>query len=95
MRQLITRIDEDLHERLRARARAEHRSLASLVREALMAAVADAGDPTAVRERLERAGVVVRPDPPERVPTREEALEVTRGAGAGVSAALEADRAHR
>ena len=60
-----------------------------------MAAVADAGDPAAVRERLARTGVVVEPESPEHVPTREEALEATRGAGAVASAALEADRAHR
>ena len=39
-----------------------------------MAAVADAGDRAGVRERLARAGVVMEPESPEHVPTREQAL---------------------
>ncbi|MGH9039988.1 MAG: FitA-like ribbon-helix-helix domain-containing protein [Acidimicrobiia bacterium] len=94
MRQLIARIDDDLHERLKARAAAEGRSLNSLVAEVL--AVAAAGhDRSSVRARLERRGKRVVPDPPRRVPSRVAALRATRGAGAAVSTALDADRDHR
>lgn len=96
MRQLITRIDDDLHASLQARARAEGRSVASLVREVLANAVSEGTDRASVVARFERAGLVVRPPAPVgEVPTHDEVVSRTRGAGRAVSAALEADRAGR
>lgn len=95
MRQLITRIDDDLHASLQARARAEGRSVASLVREVLTSAVSEGTDRASVIARFERAGLVVRPPAPEQVPTHEEIWRASRGAGSAVSEALAADRAKR
>lgn len=94
MRQLITRIDDDLHRRLRDRARAEERSVAALVREVLESAV-EHDDPGRLVGRLARSGLVVRPDAPSRVPTRDDVLRRTRGAGTAVSDALAAERGDR
>ncbi len=41
MRQLIARVDDDLHARLKAKAKAEGRSLNALVNEALQAVAAE------------------------------------------------------
>lgn len=90
MRQLIARIDDDLHERLKARALADGLSLNALVTEVLAAAVAD--ERRSVRARLERRGHLVVPERPRRVPSRAAALRATRGFGSAVSAALNADR---
>lgn len=94
MRQLITRIDDDLHARLRDRARGEGRSVASLVREVLTTAVLP-DDRIGVQGRLARSGLVVRPDAPPHVPTLEDVLRRTRGAGTAASAALDAERGDR
>lgn len=93
MRQLIARIDDDLHGRLKARARSEGRSLNALVAEVLAAAAGD--DRQSVRASLERRGRLVVPPQPRRAPSRAAALRATRGAGTSASASLEADRADR
>ena len=95
MRQLITRIDDDLHSRLHARARAEGRSVASLVREILSAAVEGQSDRDVLRARLTRSGLVLRPDAPVHVRTRDDVLSLTRGGGKAASAALAAERSAR
>lgn len=92
MRQLVARVDDELHARLKARAAAEKRSLNSLVNEALRAALEPAGERARVRERLRRAGKLVVPPQPENPPTLDEAIESGRGAGTAVSEALEEDR---
>lgn len=91
VRQLIARIDDDLHERLKARAAAEGRSLNSLVAEVL-AAAAGGYDRLSLRKCLERRGKLVVPAPPRRVPSRAVALRATRGLGSAASAALRRDR---
>lgn len=91
MRQLITRIDDELHRRLRDRARAEDRSVAALVREVLERAVGR-DDDTSMRGRPARSALVVRPDAPSPTPTSEDVLRQTRGAGTAVRAALASDR---
>jgi plasmid stability protein len=93
MRQLITRIDDDLHQRLKVRAAAESRSVNALVTELLREAVSQADSRAALRERLRAAGLeVVLPRPRRRPPSRDAVIASTRGAGRAVSEALEADR---
>ena len=96
MRQLITRIDDDLHERLKARARAEGRSLNALVVEALADATREPGDERErLRARLLSSGVLVTPPQPARVRSRASVIAATRGAGAAVSEELAAERGAR
>ena len=95
VKQLITRVDDGLHARLKARAAAEGRSLNDLVSEVLAAAVGRPLTRKLVRARAKAAGLLAEPPIPERTVAREEALEVTRGLGAAASAALDADRAAR
>lgn len=93
MRQLITRIGDDLHTRLKARAAAEHRSVNSLVTELLEHGVSKSDARSRWRARLEAEGRVVIRTPKWRAPTsRDEAIAATRGWGASVSEALRADR---
>ncbi|HZD71701.1 MAG TPA: toxin-antitoxin system HicB family antitoxin [Actinomycetes bacterium] len=93
MRQLIARIDDDLHERLRSRAEAEGRSMNGLVTEILRSAVAPLDAREAVRSRLRRRSLQVVPPRRGPVPSRDAAIASTRGAGRAASAALAAERA--
>jgi antitoxin FitA len=95
MKQLITRLDDDLHSRLKARAAAEGRSLNDLVSEVLTDAVGQHPTRQLVRTRARTAGLLTQPATPERTVTHEQALDATRGLGTAVSAALDADRATR
>lgn len=96
VRQLIARIDDDLHERLKARAKAEGRSMNALVRELLDRELPHVDPNEDFRRRVEAAGIGISVPPrPERVPSWDEVVEDTRGAGSAGSDALEADRAHR
>ncbi|MEX2554084.1 MAG: toxin-antitoxin system HicB family antitoxin [Actinomycetota bacterium] len=93
MRQLITRIDEALHDLLRARAASEGRSVNALVTEVLTAAVTKQDERAALRARLRAAGLLVKPPQPKRRPPSLDAvIASTRGSGTAVSEALEADR---
>ncbi|HUR18394.1 MAG TPA: toxin-antitoxin system HicB family antitoxin [Acidimicrobiales bacterium] len=97
MRQLIARIDDELHERLRARADAEGRSMNAVVVEVLDAAV-PALDPRArLRARLAaEAMLYVPPTPPTPdVPTHADVETSERGSGTAVSDALAAERGSR
>lgn len=95
MRQLIARIDDTVHARLKRRAAAEGRSLNALVADVLRAAAGEATTRQAVRERARARGWLWTPSPPERVPSLEEVLAANRGSGGPVSDALAADRAAR
>lgn len=95
MRQLITRVDDDLHKRLRERAAAEGRSVNALVVDILAAEVATANRRERLRRRAKAAGWLVVPPRPDRIPSWEEVEKATRGAGAAVSEALEAERVRR
>lgn len=92
VKQLIARVDEDLHRRLSAKARAERRSINSLVVEALEAAVAGTD---AAKLKLAAADRLVFPPPPPRSPNWAEVERAGRGAGTAVSDALDADRRAR
>lgn len=95
MRQLIARVDDDLHARLKARARAEGRSLNSLVTEVLAAAVERDDKRARLRARLKADGLLVEVPMPTDVPSEEEAAAIWRRLGHAVIEALEADRAAR
>ena len=95
VRQLIARIEDELHERLKLRAAAEHRSLNSLVRELLERGVPPADPRTLVRERAAAAGLLVVPTPEPGAPSREAAIASTRGTGQAASEALAHERARR
>jgi plasmid stability protein len=93
VRQLITRIDDDLHARLKMRAAAEGRSVNSLVTELLESGVSRAEAHKRWRARLEAEGrVYVPPQPAGPVPSRDEVIDATRGWGTAVSEALQAER---
>lgn len=96
MRQLITRIDDQLHQDLKARAASEGRSVNAVVKEILREAVPPADPRAELRARIRAAGLEVT-FPPTRTPAlpRDEAIELTRGLGTLVSEALEAERARR
>jgi plasmid stability protein len=93
MRQLITRVDDELHARLKDRAASEGRSVNDLVVELLTAAVDSPR--TALRRRLARRSLLLVPEPPRPVPGRNRALAATRGAGSSASAALADERGAR
>jgi antitoxin FitA len=96
MRQLITRIDDDLHARLKARAEAEHRSLNALVTEVLEAAVAYPVDKAAVlRRRIAGAGLTAQtPQPSGPVLGPDKLRALTRGKGT-ISDLVELQRGER
>jgi len=95
MRQMITRLDDELHARLKAQADAEGRSMNELVVQVLSWALGDASSREGVRERARVSGRLVLPAPPAGVVGRDEAVESTRGLGNAVSAALEEERSWR
>lgn len=96
MRQLITRIDDALHARLKAIASAEGRSLNAVVTDALEKRVERFSARDAFRARLREEGRLVEVDVPENAPSLEEVREMLRGdAGRAVLEALEEDRADR
>lgn len=92
MGQLLARIDDELHQRLKDRAAAEGRSLNALVTEILRRAVGDATPVELLRARLRAGDRLVEPPVPETIPTRDEVAEASRGAGTSVSEALAAER---
>jgi plasmid stability protein len=95
MRQLITRVDDDLHARLRLRAIQEGRSVNALVND-ILAAEVSRGDPrSALRMRARASGRLVVPPAPARTPSRDAVARATRVAGTAASEALLLDRADR
>lgn len=95
MRQLIARIDDELHARLKAKAKVERRSMNSIVREAIESCVGQQSERERILADLDRRGWIVTPPPPDHVPTDEELAEATRGSGTSLSEALEEDRGPR
>ncbi|MGH2747904.1 MAG: toxin-antitoxin system HicB family antitoxin [Actinomycetota bacterium] len=95
MRQLIARVDEDLHGKLKAQAKAEGRSLNALVTELLRTGISRNKTEARVRARLRTGELRVVPDSTRRAPSREAAIRATRGAGRAASRALKADRQAR
>lgn len=96
MRQLIARIDDELHARLKDRAAIEHRSVNSLVTELLESGVSKDDVRSRFRARLRAEGrLYVPPKPKRRPPSRDAAIEAMRGLGPAVIEALEAGREPR
>ncbi|HEX4747350.1 MAG TPA: toxin-antitoxin system HicB family antitoxin [Gaiellaceae bacterium] len=95
MRQLITRIDDDLHARVKERARVEGKSVNTYVTELLEDAARPLTPKEQLRERLRAAGMLVELEIEGPVPDRDEVIESLRGASDVVLDALEAGRAPR
>ena len=76
VRQLITRIDDDLHEQLKARAAAEGRSMNAYVTDVLTRAVRS-GERHVIRALLAREGLLSAPPRPASAPTLEDVLALT------------------
>ncbi|MGJ7906854.1 FitA-like ribbon-helix-helix domain-containing protein [Actinopolyspora sp. H202] len=92
MRQLITRIDDELHGRLKAKAANENRSMNELVTEALSQVVDGPARHRTVRRRARASGLLAEVQPPDNVLSLDELEAATRGLGRSASEALEADR---
>lgn len=97
MRQLITRIDDALHARLKARARDESRSVNALVTGILDEAVRDESPRERFRRRLKAEGRLVEIEVSnEPTLSLDQVREMLRGdAGKAILEALEEDRADR
>lgn len=95
MRQLIARIDDDLHAEIKRRATEEGRSVNALVSDILAAAVAGRDRSASLRMRARASGRLVVPPRPPRVPSGQAVVRATRGAGQAVSEALAAERGTR
>ena len=93
MRQLITRLDEQLLAKLKKRAAAEGRSVNALVTDILASQVG--GRSAKAELRLRGGDQIVRPPRPTRIPSRESLRRASRGWGAAVSKALMEERATR
>ncbi len=93
MRQLITRLDEQLLAKLKKRAAAEGRSVNALVNDILASQVA--GRSPKAELRLRGGEHIVRPPRPTRIPSRESLRRASRRWGALVSEALMEERAAR
>ncbi len=95
MRQLIARIDDELHARLRAEAAAQGRSVNSLVTETLENALGLSSTKQGVRERARASGRLVTPPMPKNPPSRARMLRANRGSGTALSEALAAERSEQ
>jgi plasmid stability protein len=89
VKQLITRIDDELHARLKARAEAEGRSMNDLVTEALRGVVAKTETRAEWKRRLIAEGKVITFEPEGEAPGHDELEELSRGWGTAVSEALD------
>jgi plasmid stability protein len=92
VRQLITRIDEELHRRLKRRAAAQGRSVNAMVSDLLRAAVDTRDERDVVRGRLQALGRLATIPRPRKSISRDAAIALTRGAGTAASQALAEDR---
>jgi antitoxin FitA len=93
---LITRLDEGLHERLKARAAAEGRSMNALVNEILDSGLTGTDEQSRLDAYLKATAKRFVPPAPRRpLPPRDEVIASTRGSGTAVSEALDDDRSRR
>lgn len=95
MRQVITRVEDELHARLRAAAAARGVSVNAFVVEALTAAISGTTTRETIRRRAESSGRRVVPPTPDTDPTWDDVLDAGAEAGTAVSEALAAERAGR
>ena len=92
MRQLITRIDDDLHRRLKRRAAAQGRSINAIVSDLIRSAVDNQDERQLIRARLRALGRLAYVPRPRRLVSHDMAIATTRGLGKTASEALADDR---
>lgn len=92
VKQVITRVDDNLHAELKARAAERGVSVNAFVTDVLVGVLGRPDRRAAVRRRARAAGRLVVPDAGS-TPSRAGALAAARGTGDAVSSALAAERA--
>ena len=92
---MITRVEDELHARLREAAAARGISVNAFVVDALTAAVGATTPRESMRRRAEATGRRVVPPPPDETPTWDEVVAAGAEAGTAVSEALAEERAAR
>lgn len=95
VRQVITRVEDELHGRLKEAAAARGLSVNAFVVDVLNSAVGHATTRDAVRRRAAAAGRHAVPPAPEETPSWEEVVAAGAEAGTAVSDALAEERAGR
>jgi antitoxin FitA len=95
VRQVITRVEDELHARLKDAATARGLSVNAFVVDTLTAAVGGVAGRETVRRRAEATGKRVVPPAPDETPSWDEVLEAGAEAGTAVSEALAEERAGR
>ncbi|MBK1785710.1 toxin-antitoxin system HicB family antitoxin [Prauserella cavernicola] len=95
MKQLIARIDDDLHAKVKAKAAAEGRSVNDLVTGLLEAAVQEDESPREWHRRMVAEGKAVAFEPDSPAPGRQQLAALMRGTGTAVSEALDWTRGER
>ena len=95
MKQLITRVDDRLLDGVKERARREGVSVNTFVNRLLARAVESDDQNRDIERRIAAAGLTVHVTPGMVPPSREEVIEMMRGAGTSVSDALDWARGGR
>jgi antitoxin FitA len=95
MKQLITRVPDEVLDACKRRAKAEGVSMNAFVNRLLAQAAEEDERSAALERRIAAAGLTVRVTPSMQPPGLDEALELTRGAGSALSEALEWSRGDR
>lgn len=95
MKQLITRIDDELHARVRHKAADEGTSVNELVKNLLEAAVRQSETVPQWKARMSDAGRVVTIEPDGPAPGRDRVAQLLQGAGSDIDEHLEWSRAER
>lgn len=95
MKQMIVRVDDELHAALKALAAAEGRTLNDLMESTLAAVVERVTTREALRGRARSGGHLVVPPTARRALSRSSAIAATAGLGSSASDALAAGRAAR
>ncbi len=95
MRQLITRLDEQLHLRLKEKARAAGKSVNAYVTAVLREAVGSDDAKARLRERLREEGRLVIPPVTGPPPDRDDVIEQLRGASDVVLESVDSGRSPR
>jgi plasmid stability protein len=92
VKQMITRLDDELHARLKAKALAEGRSVNDLVTEVLKAAVNPPESAQEWHQRLVAEGKLIAFKSEGEAPGHDEIEHLSRGWGTAVSEALDRTR---
>jgi plasmid stability protein len=95
VRQVITRVEDELHARLKVAAAARGVSVNAFVVDALTAAVGGTDARGTVRRRAEAAGKRVVPPAPEETPSWDDVVAAGARVDSAVSDALTEERAGR